>query len=396
MLLSVHEGFGLTAWEAIGAAVPLILSKNSGVYEFLASVLGGPAVGCVHTIDIKASHNPGSPSEEDIEAVAERIAHIAKDPSASRLDARRLLAQLKSYTWDNLAKTILDSAALQLKTLAAPEATTPASAGADPLTPDVSPDAALFDVYEPRFYPYYVTRPLDDDLRLHRGRHIWLWGKAGTGKTTSLRHDLMAQPNYVYISLSACIGQDVRYVFEHIFFELSERLGSSVSRTGPVSLKDSIQRIQKLLSEITTLDVHVHLDELPIDDPDGQREFCQSFIALLIAQTATAPAQRARYAISTIDDPTPFIGPSQSKVRERLSILRLEQWSADELQALLDVTSSTLSIPLIPQQRETLVRSSRGSPRFIKLCIRKLRTFGTAARWSFERIVSETAAELSQ
>lgn len=32
---SWHEGFGLVAWEAVAAGVPLIVSKESGVYEFL-------------------------------------------------------------------------------------------------------------------------------------------------------------------------------------------------------------------------------------------------------------------------------------------------------------------------------------------------------------------------
>ncbi|MDD2863794.1 MAG: glycosyltransferase family 4 protein, partial [Methylococcales bacterium] len=35
LMPSWHEGFGLVAWEAIAAGVPLIVSQNSGVYEFL-------------------------------------------------------------------------------------------------------------------------------------------------------------------------------------------------------------------------------------------------------------------------------------------------------------------------------------------------------------------------
>lgn len=35
LMLSWHEGFGLTGWEAIAAELPLIVSKQSGLYRFL-------------------------------------------------------------------------------------------------------------------------------------------------------------------------------------------------------------------------------------------------------------------------------------------------------------------------------------------------------------------------
>src|SRR5918999_5248329 len=35
LMPSWHEGFGLVAWEAIAAGVPVIVSKHSGVYRLL-------------------------------------------------------------------------------------------------------------------------------------------------------------------------------------------------------------------------------------------------------------------------------------------------------------------------------------------------------------------------
>jgi len=35
---SLHEGFGLTGWESIAAEVPLVVTQNSGLYEFLKSL----------------------------------------------------------------------------------------------------------------------------------------------------------------------------------------------------------------------------------------------------------------------------------------------------------------------------------------------------------------------
>jgi glycosyltransferase involved in cell wall biosynthesis len=76
MTLSWHEGFGLTAWEAIGAGIPLIISKNTGVYELLHDV-GGSATGCVLPVNVKGSYEKDNFRPEDAECVVEHIAMVA-------------------------------------------------------------------------------------------------------------------------------------------------------------------------------------------------------------------------------------------------------------------------------------------------------------------------------
>jgi glycosyltransferase involved in cell wall biosynthesis len=53
VLPSLHEGFGLTGWESIAAEVPLIISKNSGLFDFLKG-LGVDTKGVI-PIDIKGN-----------------------------------------------------------------------------------------------------------------------------------------------------------------------------------------------------------------------------------------------------------------------------------------------------------------------------------------------------
>ncbi len=64
LMPSWHEGFGLVAWEAIAAGVPLIISKHSGVYRLLEENHPGTGTGCVHTrrrrSTIFSSGRPGS------------------------------------------------------------------------------------------------------------------------------------------------------------------------------------------------------------------------------------------------------------------------------------------------------------------------------------------------
>jgi hypothetical protein len=116
MMLSWHEGFGLTGWEAIGAEVPLILGTNSGLYELIGSKLGGMGLGCVRPIDIEGrvgSSTSGSDpddeplnfTEQDALRVRDALLEIAANSDHARTDAKRLRQQLleEGCTWEHAA-----------------------------------------------------------------------------------------------------------------------------------------------------------------------------------------------------------------------------------------------------------------------------------------------------
>ncbi|MET0636523.1 MAG: glycosyltransferase [Chitinophagaceae bacterium] len=77
LMLSVHEGFGLAGYEAIAAGVPLILSKNSGLYIFLKRLCGERqlhALG-IYDIDITGYIN-GSINNTDLISVQTAIHEV--------------------------------------------------------------------------------------------------------------------------------------------------------------------------------------------------------------------------------------------------------------------------------------------------------------------------------
>ncbi|MDD2786021.1 MAG: hypothetical protein PHS79_03970 [Patescibacteria group bacterium] len=73
LMLSVHEGFGLAGWEAIAAEVPLIVSRNSGLYQLLYETFAGLGTGCVRAVDIRGSSGEEPYRDEDIETVSEAL-----------------------------------------------------------------------------------------------------------------------------------------------------------------------------------------------------------------------------------------------------------------------------------------------------------------------------------
>ena len=99
LMPSWHEGFGLVAWEAIAAGVPLILSEQSGVYRLLESVLPGAGPGCVHTIRVRAATSHPFFHNEDLKAVATALTGIAQNPAQARRKAGILRNLLGHYTW---------------------------------------------------------------------------------------------------------------------------------------------------------------------------------------------------------------------------------------------------------------------------------------------------------
>ncbi|OGS75014.1 MAG: hypothetical protein A2063_09475 [Gallionellales bacterium GWA2_60_142] len=100
MMLSWHEGFGLAAWEAIAAGVPLILSKHSGVYKLLEENHPGCEKGFIYPIDVRGTNAEPFFRQEDLEAVAVALREIAHQPEKARQKAGTLRGLLlNEYSW---------------------------------------------------------------------------------------------------------------------------------------------------------------------------------------------------------------------------------------------------------------------------------------------------------
>jgi glycosyltransferase involved in cell wall biosynthesis len=100
---SLHEGFGLVGWEAIGTATPLILGRGTGLAEQLEDTLGVHAKGLVHVLDLDGT-------EEDVDRICKAVLDVARNlPRALRM-AVQLRDGLKAElgcTWENAAQEFL-------------------------------------------------------------------------------------------------------------------------------------------------------------------------------------------------------------------------------------------------------------------------------------------------
>lgn len=112
LVLSLHEGFSLAAWEAIAVATPLVLTRNSGVYRLLERDLGGQGLGCIRSVDVQARSDPPYYTPQDQAAVADALLAIAQNIPRAKRDAAQLrdlvMARLGA-DWAHTAEQVLNA-----------------------------------------------------------------------------------------------------------------------------------------------------------------------------------------------------------------------------------------------------------------------------------------------
>ena len=115
LMLSWHEGFGLTGWEAIAAQVPLIVSKQSGLYQLIDESLRAPGLALVKVIDVRGQSGavdmPNYTAEDEAQ-VRDAILEMVRDLGQSQQYASELKQELEQKlvcTWFNTADQFCQS-----------------------------------------------------------------------------------------------------------------------------------------------------------------------------------------------------------------------------------------------------------------------------------------------
>ena len=139
LMLSWHEGFGLTGWEAIAGEVPLVLSGQSGLWKLLDEAFGQGAGSLVRVVDVRGREGNDEATNfrpEDEEDVTNIILDLAANTDAARRSAselKRRLAEEFVCTWENTAQKFveglgdLEGAELKIEGTPVPSTTTAAA-----------------------------------------------------------------------------------------------------------------------------------------------------------------------------------------------------------------------------------------------------------------------------
>ncbi|WP_090142138.1 glycosyltransferase [Limnohabitans sp. DM1] len=152
MVPSWHEGFGLVAWEAIAAGVPLVLSQKSGVYHLLK---GKDLLHLVHALDVQGELQHPFFSERDKKSLADALIQIARDPAEYQRKAHQLRETLlRDYTWPACADSLIQALGWQ--------------------RPDLSPSTAATTSPEHTSSPTDITITTNTAAAHHAPIEAWL------------------------------------------------------------------------------------------------------------------------------------------------------------------------------------------------------------------------------
>jgi hypothetical protein len=119
MMLSIHEGFGLSGWEAIGAGIPLVVSVNSGLYEVIDRLFGGMGTGCLEAVDVFGSAERPYYKPRDVTAVRRALINIARRPERAKANAMTLRALVTHFcSWQHAATDFCGALSISTDTAA--------------------------------------------------------------------------------------------------------------------------------------------------------------------------------------------------------------------------------------------------------------------------------------
>lgn len=111
LMLSRHEGFGLTGWEAIAAGVPLILSTNSGLFHFLKDQqLSQYVLSYTPLSEIAGRRNNSERTH-----ISDLIKSVSGDIESWLEKAETLKKSLSNFTWEWTAREFLKSCDIDLE-----------------------------------------------------------------------------------------------------------------------------------------------------------------------------------------------------------------------------------------------------------------------------------------
>jgi glycosyltransferase involved in cell wall biosynthesis len=100
LVVSTHERFGLSGLESIAAEIPLILTKNSGIYDLLCKIFKQNIHERITAVSINGQLS-GEPNEEDVIKVSELIGKIANDYKSYVQQIKIVKRKYeRTYTWE--------------------------------------------------------------------------------------------------------------------------------------------------------------------------------------------------------------------------------------------------------------------------------------------------------
>lgn len=257
----------------------------------------------------------------------------------------------------------------------------------------------LFELYDSSKDNYYIIRNADGDIQRTLAQYgAWIYGHSGCGKSNLIIRNLIhSNLEFVQVNLASSFGEDISSFFTEILFDLAGKIEGVNSLLQPKSFTECTKSIITLLEKhYSNKKLVIFIEEIPLEDSDGHKEFAQRIFALLSAKSLVPSLGSVKIILSSINDPSIYIQSFNQKIHLFLKFVELDYWLRDDIIKLIGKIKDILKIELTRQFEEELLQRSNKSPRFIKKFFRNLLILNNNQDDNLKQALLETERELHQ
>ena len=191
----------------------------------------------------------------------------------------------------------------------------------------------LFDQYNHYNDKFYVVRIDDSEITKALEKYsLWVCGPTGVGKTIAIQRAINKRNIGVrYISLSSCLNESMKYIFNDILAGVSDEEYDAEG----LSIPDAIKAIAKVIKKHCEVnDVCLMIEEIPIKDQEMFIEFSEYMYTLLLNLKGII---NFKLVLSSIYEPADITGGELDKIFESLKVIRFQLWLLDDMNKLVDI-----------------------------------------------------------
>lgn len=251
-----------------------------------------------------------------------------------------------------------------------------------PIRRKLSAADVLFYAYKKELEPYYLARNPDNEIAdLLRCNNLWIYGASGTGKTNSIQRFLLHN-NHRFFSFDMspnspdCSSSDI---LANIYWSFRSQLQFKYDLPKQADgTRSWIECICELLTIIAISDqIYLFIDELHINDPLVFDKFIDDTTTLIsFYNNKCGSLGNVKLIISTIKSP---LSCDTLRFKEKFSALFsayvLNYWEKGESMTLLEIICKALKLNLSQTDILKILESTKGSPRRLKVIIKKAINF---------------------
>ncbi|MBL7934240.1 MAG: hypothetical protein JNM51_00345, partial [Bacteroidia bacterium] len=173
--------------------------------------------------------------------------------------------------------------------------------------------------------------------------------------------------------LASCVGLSIDLFFKEILFDLAEKLEVDITSYNSGTFSEISKSIITLLEKNFSKDTcYIFIEEIPIGSNVDVKEFAEKMFSLIISKSLLKGMENIRFILSSINSPVSYVQNYNQKVFQYFKFIELSYWEEQVIFKLIDLIETDFKYTLVSKSKQDLVKSAKGSPRFVKKVYRSV------------------------